>query len=82
MIGIINRGGGDPNDPGGERDYEVLVTMRPGTPPTTVARFKHFRNKGLAACLRAAADAVEKDKKARTNAALFKAALFVSDSTL
>lgn len=60
MIAIINQGSEncqEPNDPGGERNYDLKINQQ------SIARFKHFRRDGLAACLRKAAEAVEDAEK-------------------
>lgn len=54
MISIVNVKALD-DDPLGEHLYEVLINAKVKT------TFRHRRSKGLAACLRAAADAVEEN---------------------
>jgi hypothetical protein len=53
MILIRNLGANGDTDPGGWREYELVV---PGMKRLT---FRHKRSDGLAVCLRKAADAVE-----------------------
>ena len=53
MILIRNLGVNGDTDPGGWREYELVV---PGMKRLT---FRHKRSDGLAACLRKAADAVD-----------------------
>ena len=60
MIAIINRGpteSADPYDTGSERNYTVQINREP-----VLVGFQHERRDGLAACLRAAADALDKVK--------------------
>lgn len=54
MISIVNKGP-QTKDPGGERNYEVHNNG------IVIAKFTHERRKGMAACLKAAAAAVEKN---------------------
>lgn len=61
MIAIINIGGGNPDDPGGWRDYVVQINHR------VVARFQHKRSEGLAECLRKAAKAVDEAAEIEKN---------------
>lgn len=53
MIAIVNIGGGDPDDLGGWRHYEVRINKQ------VICRFRHKRSDGLAVCLRKAADSVD-----------------------
>ena len=55
IIAIINKGP-HTNDIGGERNYEVRINNE------LICTFKHKRFYGLAACLRAAAEAVDEKK--------------------
>lgn len=55
MIAIINKGP-HTKDLGGERNYEVRIN------DAVICTFKHKRFYGLAACLRAAAEAVDEKK--------------------
>ena len=55
MIGIVNIGPHDGN-PLGVRTYEVRINSR------VITTFEHKRSDGLAACLMAASEAVEKAK--------------------
>ena len=62
MIAIVNVGPIGRADPLGRHRYEVRINS------TAVCRFEHTRSKGLADCLRQAADAVamkEAEKLAR-----------------
>ena len=59
----------DHNDTYGENDYVVRINHQ------TVATFKHERRKGLAACLRAAAEAVEQSSEDRA----FRRAMYVTE---
>lgn len=52
MIAIVNIGPVGKADPLGKHRYEVRINRAP------VCRFEHTRSKGLADCLRKAADAV------------------------
>ncbi len=54
MIAIVNLGSIGRADILGPHRYEVRINHAP------VCRFEHTRSKGLADCLRAAADAVER----------------------
>ena len=56
MIAIVNVGPHDDLDPTGWRIYEVRINHE------VVATFRHKREHGLAACLRIAARAVDKDE--------------------
>lgn len=56
MIAIVNVSG-DRFTPDGPNEYEVRINR------DLVCRFTHLRARGLAACLRAAADAVEQKHK-------------------
>ena len=51
-ITIRNMGGGNPNDKGGKRDYQVEING------AVICKFTHFRKDGLATCLEKAAKAV------------------------
>ncbi len=57
MIAIVNVTPPDEYDPAGVSKYEVRINR------DVVARFEHSRPQGLAACLRAAAQAVDGVKK-------------------
>ena len=61
MNAIINIGGGNPDDPGGWRDYEVKINHR------VFSRFKHKRSDGLAECLRKAARSVDEAAEIEKN---------------
>ena len=57
MIAIVNVTPRDEYDPSGVSRYEVRINR------DVVARFQHPRPNGLAACLRAAAKAVDEAQK-------------------
>lgn len=57
MIAIVNVTPQGEYDPSGVSKYEVRINR------DVVARFRHSRPKGLAACLRAAAKAVDEAQK-------------------
>ena len=57
MIAIVNVTPQSEYDPAGVSEYEVRINRY------VVARFRHSRPKGLAACLRAAAKAVDEARK-------------------
>lgn len=56
MISIVNISPGSPGSPNGEREYEVRINAK------VICKFKHFREDGLSACLRRAANAVEESQ--------------------
>ena len=56
MIVIVNVGPHDDPDPTGWRNYEVRINHE------VIATFTHKREHGLAACLRIAARAVDKEE--------------------
>ena len=56
MIAIVNIGPHDDPDPTGWRNYEVRINHE------VIATFRHKREHGLAACLRIAARAVDKEE--------------------
>lgn len=65
MIAIVNVGPFN-QSPFGEREYEVRINSQ------LITKFKHERKDGLAACLMAAAKAVEKKKWEDMAEKLFK----------
>lgn len=57
MMSVIITNVSEHDDVFGRNDYVVSINRKP------VATFKHERRNGLAECLRAAADAVEKQRE-------------------
>jgi hypothetical protein len=59
VITILNKGATKDSDIGGWHKYELSIGTQ------VIVNFEHQRLDGLAKCLRAAADAVEKKQKKR-----------------